>query len=113
LPKDKQGYYVIFNGKNLKGWRGYGKDHVPTKWSVENGAIKFNGTGGGEAQMGDGGDIIFTHMFKNFELDLEWKVSKGANSGIFYLAREVASIKDGKQSYRTYLHFSSRVSSIG
>lgn len=97
FSKDKQGYYVIFDGKTFKGWRGYGKDHVPAKWSIENGSIKFNGTGGGEAQMGDGGDLIFTHLFKNFELCLEWKVSKGANSGIFYLAKEVATNNNGKQ----------------
>ena len=97
FPQDKDGYYVIFDGKTFNGWRGYGKDHVPTKWTIDNGAIKFNGSGGGEAQDGDGGDLIFTHKFKNFELEVEWKVAKGGNSGIFYLAQEVATTKDGKQ----------------
>lgn len=92
---DKDGYIVIFNGKDFTGWRGYGKDHVPTKWSIEDGAIKFTGSGGGEAQDGDGGDIIFTHKFKNFELEFEWKISKGGNSGVFYLAQEVQA-KDPK-----------------
>ena len=80
---------MIFNGKDFTGWRGYMKDHVPTLWTIEDGAIKFNGKGGGEAQQGDGGDIIFAKMFKNFELQFEWKVTKGANSGVFYLSREV------------------------
>ena len=93
---DKDGYIVLFNGKDFTGWRGYGKDAVPGKWTIEDGAIKFNGSGGGEAQDGDGGDIIFDHKFKNFELVLEWKVSKGGNSGIFYLAQEVTTTdKDG------------------
>ena len=62
----------------------------------ENGCIKFNGTGGGEAQDADGGDLIFAHKFKNFELELEWKVAKGSNSGILYLAQEITSKdKDG------------------
>ena len=56
LPVDKEGYYVIFDGKTFNGWRGYGKDNVPAKWTIEDGAIKFNGTGGGEAQKADGGD---------------------------------------------------------
>lgn len=86
---DKDGYIVIFNGKDFTGWRGYGKDNVPGKWTIEDGAIKFNGSGGGEAQDADGGDIIFAHKFKNFELDFEWKVAKGSNSGVFYLAQEV------------------------
>ena len=91
LPVDKDGYITIFDGKTFNGWRGYGKDKVPGKWTINEGAIKFNGSGGGEAQDGDGGDLIFAHKFKNFELTLEWKVSKGGNSGIFYLAQEVTS----------------------
>ena len=88
---DEDGYIVIFDGSDFKGWRGYGRDDVPGKWTIEDGSIKFNGSGGGEAQDGDGGDIIFAHKFKNFELELEWKVSKGGNSGIFYLAQEVST----------------------
>lgn len=92
FPKDKEGYIVLFDGKTFNGWRGYGKETVPGKWIIDKGAIKFNGSGGGEAQEKDGGDIIFAHKFKNFELEVEWKVSKGGNSGIFYLAREIQSI---------------------
>ena len=98
LPIDKDGYIVIFDGTSLNGWRGYGKDSVPGRWVIENGCLKFNGSGGGEAQVGDGGDLIFAHKFKNFELELEWKISKGGNSGIMYLAQEITSTdKDGKE----------------
>lgn len=86
---DKDGYIVIFNGKDFAGWRGYGKDNLPGKWTIEDNSIKFNGSGGGEAQENDGGDIIFAHKFKNFELLFDWKVAKGSNSGVFYLAQEV------------------------
>jgi hypothetical protein len=97
LPVDENGYIVLFDGKTFNGWRGYGKDNVPGKWVIEDGCIKFNGSGGGEAQEADGGDIIFNHKFKNFELLLEWKISKGGNSGILYLAQEVETKdKDGK-----------------
>ena len=99
LPVDKEGYYVIFDGKTFNGWRGYGKDNVPAKWTIDDGAIKFNGTGGGEAQKADGGDLIFAHKFKNFELTFEYKVSKGANSGVFYLAQEVTVNNNGKDEF--------------
>ncbi|MDR1743122.1 MAG: DUF1080 domain-containing protein [Dysgonamonadaceae bacterium] len=89
LKTDKDGYIVLFDGKTFDGWRGYGKENVPGRWIIEDGAIKFNGSGGGEAQNADGGDLIFAHKFKNFELQLDWKISKGGNSGIFYLAQEV------------------------
>lgn len=96
FQKDADGYITIFDGKTMKGWRGYGRDTVPGRWVVEDGCIKFNGSGGGEAQVSDGGDLIFSHKFKNFELELEWKISKGGNSGILYLAQEVTTKdKDG------------------
>ncbi|MDR2691200.1 MAG: DUF1080 domain-containing protein [Dysgonamonadaceae bacterium] len=89
LSKDKDGYISIFDGKTFSGWRGYGKDAVPGKWVIEDEAIKFSGSGAGEAQSKDGGDLIFAHKFKNFRLKFDWKVDKGSNSGVFILAREV------------------------
>lgn len=92
FKKDGDGFIYLFDGKDMKGWRGYGKDKIPARWVVDDGAIKFNGTGNGEAQdKEDGGDLIFAHKFRNFELQFEWKVAKGSNSGVFYLAREVQS----------------------
>lgn len=99
FPKDKDGYYVIFDGKTFNGWRGYGKDAVPSRWTIDNGAIKFQRLGRRRGQTGEGGDLIFAKKFKNFELEMEWKVSKGGNSGIFYLAQEVTTQKDGKTKY--------------
>ena len=100
FPVDDEGYIVIFDGSSLNGWRGYGKDHVPSRWTIEDGCLKFTGTGAGESQSGDGGDIIFTKKFKNFELKFDWKISKGGNSGVFYLGREVKTKKeDGTEQY--------------
>ena len=86
---DKDDFYILFDGETFNGWRGYGRNDVPARWIIEDGAIKFNGSGGGEAQESDGGDLIFGYKFKNFELSIDWKCSKGANSGIFYLAQEI------------------------
>lgn len=91
LPIDSEGYITIFDGKSLDGWRGYGMNTVPARWTIEDGCLKFNGTGTGEGQQSGGGDIIFAHKFKNFELSFEYKVSKGGNSGVLYMAQEVPS----------------------
>ena len=80
---------MLFDGTSLDGWRGYNKDHVPARWVIEDGALRFKGSGAGEAQTEEGGDIIFDQKFKNFELSFEWKVAKGSNSGVFYLAQEI------------------------
>jgi hypothetical protein len=100
FPVDDEGYIVIFDGTSLNGWRGYGKDNVPARWTIEDGCLKFTGTGAGESQSGDGGDIIFAKKFKNFEMKFDWKISKGGNSGVFYLAQEVTTKKeDGTVQY--------------
>ena len=84
----EEGWKLLFDGKSTDGWRGYLKDSFPEKgWIIEDGALKVQGAGTGEA--GNGGDIIFDEEFKDFELSLEWKISEGGNSGIFYLAEEI------------------------
>ncbi len=82
-------WIILFDGKTFNGWRGYGRKDMPTAWTIDDGAIKINASGRGEAGAKDGGDIIFDQKFKNFELTFEWKVAKGANSGVFYLAQEI------------------------
>ncbi|MCI0922214.1 3-keto-disaccharide hydrolase [Sphingobacterium rhinopitheci] len=87
FKKNKKGEYVIFDGTSLNGWRGYNKSYVPNKWSIEDGALKFSKNP--KADKPEGGDIIFTHDFKNFELSFKWKISEAGNSGVFVLAKEV------------------------
>ncbi len=84
---------ALFDGTTFTGWRGYNTDHVPGAWTIEDGCIKINGSGRGEAGAVDGGDIIYdAQKFKNFEFTFEWKVSEGANSGVFYMAQEVPGL---------------------
>jgi len=79
---------VLFDGTGTTGWRGYGKDKFPEQgWVIDDGALKCIGSGAGEAG-GGGGDLIYDKKFKDFRLKLEWKISEGGNSGIFYLAKE-------------------------
>jgi hypothetical protein len=81
------GVVLLFDGKTTGLWRGYGKADFPKSWVINDNAIQCLGSGKGEA--GQGGDIITKEKFKNFELSLEWKISEGGNSGIFYLAQEI------------------------
>jgi Domain of Unknown Function (DUF1080). len=89
FKKDRNGFIHIFNGENFDGWRGYGKDVMPDAWTIEDGAIKINGTGRGMAHDENGGDIVLAYQFQNFELRFDYKVAKGGDSGVFYLAQEV------------------------
>lgn len=96
----EEGWKLLFDGENPEeNWRGYCKDGFPEKgWTVENNALKVIGSGAGEA--GGGGDIITKNKYSAFELKLEWKVSKGGNSGIFYLAEEQCG-EDGEPIWKS------------
>ena len=84
------GWVMLFDGKNTTGWRGYAKDSFPKGWQItEEGELFCPGSGKGEAGGVDQGDIIYgDKQFGNFHLKLEWKISEGGNSGIFYLGQE-------------------------
>ncbi|MDR1723499.1 MAG: DUF1080 domain-containing protein [Tannerella sp.] len=95
FPKDNDGWITIFDGKTFNGWRGYDRTDMPAAWEIDNGAIHIKGSGEGEAGAKDGGDILFAYKFKNYELEFEWKVAKGSNSGLLYFIQEV----EGQPSY--------------
>lgn len=82
FPVDAEGYTVIFDGTNLTGWRGYAKDHVPDRWLITDSCLHF------VRGEGEGGDIMFGHKYENFDIQFDWKVTEGANSGFFYLSEE-------------------------
>ncbi len=82
------GWVLLFDGKTSEGWRGYKKEHFPAAWEIVDGTLHMLGSGRGEAGAKDGGDIIYDKQFQNFTLSLEWKISEGGNSGIFYLGEE-------------------------
>ncbi len=86
----KEGWVLLFNGENFDGWRQCNGTAMPANWTIEDNAMKvFTGEGKNPGQ-GANGDIIFSDKkFKNFELSVDWKASKMANSGIFFNVREV------------------------
>lgn len=87
FPTDTDGYITLFDGKSLDGWRGYARDYLPGKWRIDGNTLMLFRSGTGEET--EGGTIIFAHRFRNFRLELDWKISKDGNSGIFYLAQEI------------------------
>ena len=93
-----QGWLLLFDGKTNEGWRGYNKTTFPAAWTIEEGVLRLKGSGNGEAGANNGGDVVYgKEKFSNFNLKIEWKISEGGNSGIFYLAQEVP----GWEIYRT------------
>ncbi|TLX76394.1 DUF1080 domain-containing protein [Labilibacter sediminis] len=72
----------LFDGKTLNGWKRYNADTTGTIWKVEEGAIHCSKPV--NKNINGGKSLITLEHFKNFELELEWKIERGGNSGIFY-----------------------------
>jgi hypothetical protein len=77
-------WIALFDGETFNGWKRYNADEIGPLWSIEDGAIKCGGEGHGEGSPEFGGSLITLDTFGNFELELEWKISEGGNSGIMY-----------------------------
>ncbi len=79
----RKGWRMLWDGESTKGWRGAKLDHFPEKgWVMEDGTLKVLSSGGAESR--NGGDIVTIDTYSNFELSVDFKITKGANSGIKY-----------------------------
>lgn len=78
-------WIILFDGDSVDHWRGYRTDAFPDAgWKVENGVLIAIPTGSRV-------DLITREPYSDFELELEWRVAPGANSGIFYRVSEEAA----------------------
>jgi hypothetical protein len=85
--KEKQaGWQLLFDGKTFSGWHGYNMQGIPDVWAIENGALTMGETGGHESQ-----DIITDKVYRKFALTVEYKLSKGSNSGVVFQVKEAPS----------------------
>ena len=84
----------LFDGETFNGWKRYNADEIGPLWTIEDGAIKCGGEGHGEGSPEFGGSLITLDTFGNFELELEWKISKGGNSGIMYHVVEMPELSN-------------------
>ena len=82
------GWQLLFDGKTMEGWRDYMGEELTGPWTVVDGAIEAEGEGNEFA-----GYIVYDQPFENFELQWDWKISKGGNSGMIYHVMEGPEFK--------------------
>lgn len=89
------GWTSLFDGTTLNGWHSYGKSEAGKAWIIDSGAIKLNASAKKDYQTQGGGDLVTNDEFENFDLKLEWNISKNGNSGIvFYIHEDTAKYKE-------------------
>lgn len=82
-PSEKaEGWQLLFDGTGTTGWHGYNKQATES-WTIEDCSLKTLGTAsnyGSDKRA----DLVTDREFTNFELTLDWKATKGGNSGVIY-----------------------------
>tara|TARA_B110000003_G_scaffold138751_1_gene140412 strand:+ start:21971 stop:22651 length:681 start_codon:yes stop_codon:yes gene_type:complete len=79
----KAGWTLLFDGKSTEHFRNYKKDSVSPKWVVKDGILTLTGKGGG--------DIITKQEYGAFEFTVDYRISKGGNSGLMFHVKETES----------------------
>lgn len=80
----KEGWKLLFDGRTSKGWHTYNKKTFGEGWKVSEGTLFRDTT----AVKKEAGDICTDEVFENFDLKLQWKISKDGNSGVMFLVHE-------------------------
>lgn len=83
----RKGWRLLWDGVTTNGWRRANDTIFPEEgWVINDGILTVLESGGGESR--NGGDIVTEEEFANFELEVDFKITKGANSGIKYFVVE-------------------------
>ncbi|HVM87172.1 MAG TPA: DUF1080 domain-containing protein [Puia sp.] len=89
----RAGWILLFDGKSTENWRTY-QNQPDDSWQVVDGELYCQ-----EKAVAKRADLITIDEYGSFELQLDWKISKGANSGILYHVQEThhASYETGPE----------------
>ncbi len=69
------GWHSLLEDRGAALWRGWETQGFPSGWRIVGGVLSKDGAVD---------DLVTTQSYRNFELELEWKIGKAGNSGIFY-----------------------------
>lgn len=83
----RNGVSLLWDGKSADGWRASKQDAFPDAgWTMKDGVLTV--LAGTENQSRRGGDIITKERYGAFDLQFEFRLSEGANSGVKYFVTD-------------------------
>jgi hypothetical protein len=93
-PESRKGWVPLFDGKSTAGWRGACSRVFPdTGWAIRDHVLTVLAAGKPDGRRG--GDIVTVGRFSDFDLRFEFRITKGANSGVKYFVQENLPNADG------------------
>ena len=92
----KDGWQLLFNGKDLKGWHSFQAASPGKCWQVQNGTIAL--VKNSKSKYEDYKDLVSDEEFDNFDLKVEWLVEPGGNSGLMFYVNESPQFHDTYES---------------
>jgi hypothetical protein len=85
------GWKLLFDGKTYAGWEDPTKKSPPgDSFTIENGCLKSIS----HPRIDE--DLFTKGTYANFELELDWKISPGGNSGVKYRIQDRVFLLDGQ-----------------
>ena len=93
---DQDEWMVLFDGTSFEGWHGYLKEDMPQEWKLEEGAMIFYPPK--DRPKGASYNLVTDKEFTDFVLSVDWKISEGGNSGIFWGVKEDPNLPEAYQS---------------
>lgn len=77
LTEKSEGWKLLFNGKDLKGWSNFKSKDVKPGWKVADGTLVC-------VDPSNAGDLVTKDEYEWFELEFDYKMGFAANSGVMY-----------------------------
>lgn len=75
--EQEAGWKLLFDGKSLDGWSNFKSEKIRPGWVVKEGTLVC-------ANPKDAGDLVSKDQFAAFELQLDYNITEGGNSGIIF-----------------------------
>jgi len=89
----QEAWTILFDGTSFDAWKQYNTDTVSASWKLEDGAMVFYPPKEYKAQ-----NLVTKKEYTDFVLSLEWKISRGGNSGIFWGVHEDSNLNEAYQT---------------